>query len=199
MKFKQDCFLRSPEWQDLLSQHSTWPFQTSQQQSLSLRTRLIGILVDLPSLIISAINESSTFLAGWEERVDILILKSYTISANVKKWLVLEAEPLFLWHRSSHQVTHENIYYPDIISGILDCVAHKALLTIDKFLRFLFNLRIKSSKFFGPDGHQQETDQFLDDDETIERWRQRTSAAFRFVQGESEIAAKPLDFGLRQM
>jgi len=119
---------------------------------------------------------------------------------DVKKWLTVEAEPLFLSYASSQQVIQEHINYPDIISGVLDCVANTALLTIDKILRFLCHARLRSSSLAGRSRQQQlETSQLLNDPEIIEKWRQRAITAFKFVQGKSKLAAKPLDFGLRQV
>jgi hypothetical protein len=202
MRFKEHCFLRSPEWQTLLLQSPVWPFQTLQTRSLSLRSRLCGTLVDLPSLIIhcSTIDENQTYQTGWEERSDLLMHKVSMMLEDVKKWLTVEAEPLFLSYASSQQVIKEHINYPDIISGILDCVANTALLTMDKILRFLCHARLRSSSLAGQIRQQQlETSHLLDNPENIERWRQRAITAFNFVQGESELAAKPLEFGLRQI
>jgi hypothetical protein len=138
MRFKEHCFLRSPEWQTLLLQSPVWPFQTLQTRSLSLRSRLCGTLVDLPSLIIhcSTIDENQTYQTGWEERSDLLMHKVSMMLEDVKKWLTVEAEPLFLSYASSQQVIKEHINYPDIISGILDCVANTALLTMDRYCAF---------------------------------------------------------------
>jgi hypothetical protein len=111
---------------------------------------------------------------------------------DVRKWLTVEAEPQFLSYTSSQQVLQEHINYPDIVSGVLDCVAHTALITIDKILRFLCYTRLRSSSLAG------RRRQLLDDPVIIELWRQRAITAFKFVQGESELAAKPLAFGLQQ-
>ena len=202
MRFKEHCFLRSPEWQALLLQSPVWPFQTLQPRALSLRSRLCGTLVDLPSLIIyySTIDENQIYQTGWEEQSDLLMHKASTMFDDVKKWLTVEAEPLFLSYASSQQVIQEHINYPDIISGVLDCVANTALLTIDKILRFLCHARLRSSSLAGRSRQQQlETSQLLNDPEIIEKWRQRAITAFKFVQGKSKLAAKPLDFGLRQV
>ena len=200
MRFKEHCFLHSPEWQALLLQNSVWPFQTLQSRSLSLRTRLCGTLVDLPSLIIhsSTINKNQYYQTGCEEQSDLLMCKACTIFDNVKRWLTVEAEPLFLSNGSSQQAFKEHIDYPDIIAGVLDCVANTALLTIDKILRS--HAKLRSSSLAGRSMQEQlETSQLLDDPEIIQQWRQRAITAFEFVKGESELAAKPLDFGLRQV
>lgn len=130
----------------------------------------------------------------------MLMHKASTIFDNVKKWLTVEAEPLFLSNASSQQVVQEHINYPDLLSGVLDCVANTTLLTIDKILRSLCDARLRSSSLAGQSRQQRlGTNQDLDDPEIIERWSQRAITAFKFVQGESTLAAKPLDFGLRQI
>lgn len=119
---------------------------------------------------------------------------------DVKKWLTVEAEPLFLSYASSQQVVQEHINYPDIVSGVLDCVANTAVLTIDKIMRSLCHLMLRSSSLAGRSGQQGlGTSQLLDDAEIMARRRQRAITAFKFVQGESRLAAKPLEFGLRQI
>jgi len=126
--------------------------------------------------------------------------KAYTIFNDVKKWLAVEAEPLFLSSTSSQQVIQEHINYPDVMAGVLDCVANTALLTIDRIWRLLCHARLGSSSLAGQSERQYpETSQLLDDPEIVKQRRQRTIAAFKFVQGESELAAKPLGFGLQQI
>ena len=135
-----------------------------------------------------------------DELLDALLRKASKISDDVKNWITAEAEPLFLSSVSSQPVNQRRIDYPDVISGVLDCVANTALLTIDNILRFLCHAKLLSSRF--PDGsrqHHLEFSQLLDNQETIKQRHQRAMTAFEFVQGESELAAKPLDFGLRQI
>jgi hypothetical protein len=202
MRFKEHCFLRSPEWQALLLQSPVWPYQTFRSQTLSLRSQLCGTLVDLPSLIIlfSALDENQICQTEWEERSGMLMDKASTMLNDVKRWLIVEAEPLFLSYVSSQEVIQEHINYPDIIAGVLDCVANTAVLTIDKILRSLCHARLQSSSPLGRRGRQHlEISQLLDDPKIIERRRQRAIAAFKFVQGECQLAAKPLEFGLRQI
>ena len=122
------------------------------------------------------------------------------MSNDVKKWIKVEAEPLFTSNASSQRAVQGHIEYPDIISGVLDCVANTALLIIDNILRFLCHAKLRSSCLSGRSRQDWlETSQYLDSQETIEKRRRRAMTAFKFVQGQSELAAKPLDFGLRQI
>ena len=136
----------------------------------------------------------------WDEQLDLLMHNASTMSDDVKELLTLGAEPLFLPYASSHQVGHEYINYPDIIAGVLDCVANTALLTIDKILRLLWHARLRLSSLAGQSAQQgREISQLLDTSEVIQRRRQRANTAFEFVRGESTLAAKPLAFGVRQV
>ena len=132
-----------------------------------------------------------------DELLDSLLRKASKISNDVKTWITAEAEPLFLSSASSLQGP---IQYPDIMSGILDCVANTALLTMNNIVRLLCHARLQLSGLPGQSRqHRLEISQLLDNQETIEQRRERAMTAFEFVWGESEIAAKPLDFGLRQV
>ena len=185
-----------------MSQSPVWPFQNLQSQILGLRSRLLAILVDAPSLVLecSRIHEDQLYRTQSDVRTDSMIHKASKMSDDVKKWITTQAEPLFLSNSSSHQVIQGHVEYPDLISAILDCVANTALLTISNILRFLCHARLRSSSLPGQQRQSHlEASQLLDDQETIEQWRQRAMTAFGFVQGKSEFAAKPLAFGLQQV
>ena len=179
--------MRAPEWQALLSQSPVQPAQTSQPQSWILRSRLISILADLPSLIkaYSTMFEDQ-HRPGWDDKAFLLMLESYTKFQQVQNWLMIEAEPLFLMHGP---FSPEQIHYSDIISGALDCVANTALLTLSSILRSLSGSR----------QIQPETEVYLEDPDIMENQGKRAMAALEFVRGESVIAAKPLEFGLQQV
>lgn len=126
--------------------------------------------------------------------------KASKMFEEVEKWITAEAEPLFLSSPFSHQGIQEHIEYPDIISGVLDCVANTALVTINNILRFLCHARLGSSSLLGRSRqYRLDTGQLLDNQEIIEQRRQRATTAFEFVQWKSDLAAKPLAFGLRQV
>ena len=136
--------------------------------------------------------------AQWNERLPSLIHTAFTISNNVKRWITAEAEPLFLPNASTQPIIRRHMEYPDIISGVLDCVANMTLLTLGKILRFLCNARAHWSIL--PEQtkqYQLECSELLDDAETIEQRSQRVTAAFDFVQRKSYLSAILLEFGLR--
>lgn len=198
LKFKEHCFLSSPEWQGVLQQTATWPYQSTQASSLSLRTRLLTSLADMPSLVIyhAEVNAEEMYQQERKERTDILISKATTMLNDAKNWLTFDAEPLFLSYSVSIQGLHEHISYPDVLAAVLDCVANTALVTIDKILRSLCKSRMVSSILLGEDF---EANEQFDSPEIVEGWRQRAISAFKYVEGKSSIAAKPLDFGVRQI
>ena len=208
MKYREHCFLGYPEWQNLLSQNSSRPFQSSQPPSLSLRTLLATALVDFPSLIIdcSALVESQTYYTGCEERFDLLIQKAISMLTDVTTWLQLKAEPYFMSNTLTYcaptmDYKEENINYPDILIGVLDCVANTAILAIERLLRHLCLARLRScGSAMGPSGPKERGLPWLSDDpERMEQRYQRAVSAFDFVKAESTLAAKPLEFGLQQV
>ncbi len=195
MRFGEDCFLRSPEWQALLFHKEIWPFQATQPRGLTRKNRLMRILVNLPPLVAAVIDPNLLSRRGWKEQVDEIIAGLLKISADVKDWLFVGTEQVMLVHPGGE--SREQLRYPDILAGVTDCVSHRALLQIDEALRYLYRMRSRSNS--GTDGMgniEPGATRLLADPKTVEGWRQRMIDAFVFVKAESEIAAKPLDFGL---
>ena len=207
MKYREHCFLCYPEWQTLLSQNSSWPFQSSQLQSLSLRTLLATTIVHFPSLVIdcSALVESQTHHPGWEERLDSLIQKAISMFTNVTSWLHLKAEPYFMSNTLRYctpTMDYEgHINYPDVLIGVLDCVANTAILAIERLLRrlCLARLRFCGTAIESSWPREHDLTWLSNDPERMKQRYQRTISAFDFVKAESTLAAKPLEFGLRQV
>ena len=208
MKYQEHCFLCYPEWQKLLSQNASWPFQNSQPPSLSLRTQLATNLVNFPSLIIesSALVKSQTYHTGEEERLDILIEKALSMLTNINNWLQLKAEPYFMSNTLTALTpttyhAAEHIYYPDVLTGVLDCVANTAILAIEQLLRRLCLARLRScGSAMGSSRPKERGLPWLSDDpEYMRRRHQRAKSALDFVKAESTLAAKPLEFGLQQV
>lgn len=208
MKYREHCFLCFPEWQHLLAQNSSWPFQSSQPQSLSLRTLLATTIVDYPSLIIdcSALVESQTYHTEWEERLDLLIQKAISMLTKVTNWLHLKAEP-YLMSNTLTKFTptmgyeEEHIDYPDVLIGVLDCVANTAILAIEQLLRRLCLARLKSCGSVMESSWPKERGSpwLSDDPEHMKPRCRRAISALGFVKAESTLAAKPLEFGLQQV
>ena len=208
MKYREHCLLCYPEWQHLLSQSSSWQFQSSQPLSLSLRTLLATTLVEFPSLMIdcSALAENQTYHTGWGERLDLLIQKAIRMLTNVTNWLYLEAEPYFMSNTLTYVTPtrgykEEQINYPDVLIGVLDCVANTAILAIERLLRRLCLARIQSCGSAMESSWPKDLGLpwLSDDPERMKQRYQRAISAFDFVKAESTLAAKPLEFGLRQV
>ncbi|PVH88651.1 hypothetical protein DL98DRAFT_580217 [Cadophora sp. DSE1049] len=198
IRFRETCFMSSPEWRALLFCNPTWPFQIHQSPSLKSRTRLIGILVDLPSLVSSAAAENVSSESRPDQRIDDLIARFCQISLEIRSLLELEVEPILVRNPSSQKT--DLIQYPDLIAAINDCVSHKALLMIGKALRILLQKRSRSSRPSISEPHKiTQATILLRDARTSEIWRQRLINAFNFVQRECQFAAKPLEFGLRHV
>jgi hypothetical protein len=152
----------------------------------------------MPSLVTyhSNANADEMYHGEGKKQADLLIRKATAMLNDVKNWLIFEAEPLFLSYSSSPQGLQEHINYPDLLSGVSDCASNTALITIDRILRSLCNAKMVSSILMGENF---EVSEQFDAPEIVEGWKRRAVSAFEFVKGKSVIAAKPLDFGIRQI
>jgi len=138
--------------------------------------------------------------AEFEEQFGFLVHEASSIFDEIETWLTVEAEPFFFTHTSPQDVIRDHIKYPDIVLRVLDSVANTALLTINKILRLLHHTKLRLCCEQGQNWQlQMETSRHFEDPNIIELQRQRVRTAFNFVQGESILAAKPLEFGLRQV
>ena len=158
--------------------------------------------MEFPSLVIycSRLNQDQINQTLLDGQSDWLMHTASKMSDDVKNWITTEAEPLFFSNTSSSQrIIQGHIEYPNLVSGVLDCVANTALLTIDKVRRFLYQARLRANSPLGRSRQDLlESSQLLDSRETIEQQGRRAMAALDFVKRESNLAAKPLEFGLRQ-
>ena len=201
MKLQEHSFLSRPEWQSLLVESPSWPFHSSQAQSLTLKTQLHVILLDAPSLIIDcgAMNLRDQFQNGWQERLNVLMIKVASKFDELENWLVIEAGPLFFDQVTSQELSQEQEHYTDLICAVVDSVCNTALLILDNLFRGLSSLKLQSTNSSGDD-----TPQWLErmvlfrDLEDSEYRRRRMLRAFHSVQRESTLAARPLRFGLQQ-
>lgn len=203
MRSKESCFLNSPDWKELLSQQNpVWPFQRSQPRTMSLRFQLHRLLVNLPELLLqySKLTKKTTMYDRvWEHDSDLVMHKADKIFSDVQRWLFVEFAPLLVPSHTptkANDVQEQHIPYPDIVAGVLDCVAHTSLIALQKILRSCYRTRQNA-----PQGDCQNAISQLFEKDTVstERWMQRAVTSFEFVKGESTLAAKPLAFGLRQI
>ncbi|PQE29560.1 C6 zinc finger domain protein [Rutstroemia sp. NJR-2017a BBW] len=191
IKSGKDCYLRQPQWRSLLATTSPWPddvIYRKQIASLRLRVELCDHLQEIPALLADLYTLQSRH-EGAPSRIELMgrALEAYD---NMASWLYDCFDPHCALDFS--ETSPKSFRYPDIIAGVVDCVANTALLTLDKMICFLYhgNLPnpITTSLHHGDSEEQR----------TIQKWHQRAVCAFEYVRGESTIAAKPLEFGLRQ-
>lgn len=140
IKAREHCFLCAPEWQALLTvTDKSRPFQAAQSWSLS--TSLLSRVIDLPSLIIdSSEMERIDCLAqaGQNQRLNALINRVMATSENIKSWLHAEAAGLSASSKPLHAVDAikgKDLVYADVLSGILDCIAHTALISLTRLVQ----------------------------------------------------------------
>ncbi|TGO10344.1 hypothetical protein BTUL_0137g00010 [Botrytis tulipae] len=188
-RFKEDCYLRQPEWRALLATTSTWPTNAitmKELKSLELRTQLCVQLFEIPSILM----EASSFLQNFGGLSSagshpVFMDNIVEICSRMKAWLNSGVEPHIL--SNTWDTAGATVQYSDPIAGVVDCVANITLLTLDKVICLLYHGSVAT--------HAVET---FDDPEVVERWYRRAIKAYDFVQGKSIIAAKPLGIGLQQ-
>ncbi|KAF7924930.1 uncharacterized protein EAE98_007018 [Botrytis deweyae] len=187
-RFKEDCYLRQPEWRALLATTSAWPsntITTKELKSLELRIELCHQLFEIPSILMEAssfLQNSGGLLAG---SYPIFMDNILEICSKMKAWLSCGVEPHIFpnpWDKAG-----ATVQYSDPIAGVVDCVANTTLLTLDKVICSLYHGSMAT--------HAVDT---FDDPEVVEGWYRRAIKAYDFVQSESTFAAKPLGIGLRQ-
>jgi hypothetical protein len=169
-----------------------FPYHTTQPHSLTLRTQCWTILSELPSLFfqfssLSPPNQnpaSSHF--DLDSGLDQLALKADNLFNTITAWVEEEREMLC------------PAAYADVISGVMDCSVSMALVSLSKMMASLQRVRSLSSS---PESlsSTQNSQAKWEDPEMIEHWKNRAVTAFAFVQGESMVAAKVLDFGMEQL
>ena len=125
---------------------------------------------------------------------------------NVINWLHLKAEPYIKSNTLTYctptmDYEEEHVNYPDVLIGVLDCVANTAILAIERLLRRLCLAKIQScSSVMGPNWPKEHGLPWLSNDpEHIKPRCRRAMSALDFVKAESTLAAKPLEFGLQQV
>jgi hypothetical protein len=121
--------------------------------------------------------------------LDNLTLQASTLLTTIKSWL-----------EANESDTFNPTAYPDVVSAVLDCTATMALLTLSNILSSLQKVRSRSSSPESPPSSMQiYARDWREDPRIIEEWKLRAVTAFRFVQRESMIASKVLDFGMEQL
>ncbi|KAF7950163.1 hypothetical protein EAE96_007458 [Botrytis aclada] len=186
--FKEDCYLRLPEWRLLLANTSKWPSNAitmNELRSLELRIELCHQLFELPSIFKEAstfLQDSGGLLAG---SYPVFMDRMLETCSRMKAWLSSGVEPHIYPNQWDTEGT--TVQYSDPIAGVVDCVANTTLLTLDRVICSLYHGIMATHAF----------DTF-DDPEIVEGWYRRALVAYDFVQGESTLAAGPLEIGLRE-
>jgi hypothetical protein len=176
MKFKEECFLLQPEWQAILEGELSTQVSSVLEQTFRLKSKFCAISVRLPSLILNAQNED---YIPYNE-TSRLIEQASEIMDAIQKWLSV-AEEFFQHHASRNPVAP----YPNVLSGVMDCVAHTTLDAVHKIRQSLYMRLDPGAPVLN--------------ESTVLEWRRRSISSFQHVKAESETAAKPLEFGIRQI
>ena len=134
---------------------------------------------------------------GWKEQCEQLRLQASAMLDASIAWLAVEIDPCFPSSIATPESVEGEVYvYPDLIFGVVDCVANTAILTLHNVL---YVLRQRQGASGLDEGSERPTSrELLGDGSMIEHRRRRAMRAMEFVRTQSTLAAKPLELGLQR-
>jgi hypothetical protein len=177
--------------------------------SLSLRSKLCDLLVDIPDLL-SELSKSSDLdgsrsldQSDPERRHERKLLRPNAMNRSIETWYANELEPLLLACGSPpnaslksngpawdiHTDTGKVFEYPELLLAVLDCVSNSVLVRLEELLLTLTSASLQQHKNLN----------FTLCPATIARRQATIRKSFNFVKRHSKVAAKPLEFGLQQL
>ncbi|KAJ9213931.1 transcriptional regulator family: Fungal Specific TF [Paecilomyces variotii] len=202
----RECFLSQLQWRQLLQSPAVFPISKG-PPSLSLRSKLCDLLVDGPDLLSEASKLSMLEASGLyrqselERQRDHVIYRAVSMKQSIERWYIEEFEPSLLAHRplanaSTKAVPPSGLQsnlgiprYPEVLFGVLDCISNSVLIRLDELL-----LSLTAGSLGGHNGAAAAVDP------NITAQRQETvRTSFNSVRQSSRVAAKPLEFGMRQI
>jgi hypothetical protein len=203
----EDCFLAQPQWRKALSLHyDPKPPPSHKLEAIELRNALCDLLVDVPGMV----QETQELLASpathLEEadhltRLERTLRRALRMKDGINSWygVLAEAAP---YDATQGRIIMDgaaetgvrcsaSLDRPNLLYTVLDCVANSVLARLDGMLLVL------SSLLRGSLGDECLAGTFALSG--VEARRQTARAAFELVKSKSPVAAKSLEFGLRQI
>ncbi|KAJ9297387.1 hypothetical protein DTO271G3_4680 [Paecilomyces variotii] len=203
----QECFLSQLRWRQLLQSPAIFSISKG-PPSLSLRSKLCDLLVDGPDLLSEASKLSRLEASGLhhqfelERQLDRVLYRAVSMKRSIERWYIEEFEPSLLAHRSLANASTKAAppsdlqsklgipRYPEVLFGVLDCVSNSVLVRLDELLLSL------TAESLGR--HNGSAAAVVDPDITAQR-QETVRTSFDSVRQSSRVAAKPLEFGMRQI
>lgn len=181
--------------------------------SYAARSRLCCSLVDLSEIAVdfsSIVNEThsqSVQNFRQDHQLSGLLHRALVVRDNIETFLSQELEQCAQVHCLSIRQTCVTtaqyaepsigslVTYPDMLMGVLDCVANTVFINVDRMIYHL-DQRV-CQQLAEPESLAARS--VTADPATVEKRRQRVRSSYNFVKAKSTLAAKPLDFGMRQI
>ncbi|EXJ67154.1 uncharacterized protein A1O5_09801 [Cladophialophora psammophila CBS 110553] len=192
----QECFLSRRQWRQLLKSSSN-PVITEESASISLRSELCEFLVDVPGLIREASNtayqtlNSDTDSTELTERRKNAILQIKFVKHAFEWWYCTKIAPLRSISGALQQAKAERNCnrspQDELLLAVVDCGSNSIMIKLDMLWASL-----------DPDLETHKVD-VLAYQEAQERRKMMMYQSLQFVRAKSLVAAKPLEFGLRQL
>lgn len=192
-----------PQWRELLTD-SKEQGTSERSKTFSLRSEMCGFLMDIPDVIteVSHISDLAKALDAkpldFADRLEDAFRHTLSMKTAIESWYDAKVEPRLCSCPAPFSASHclgETVDtgahkgQPALLAAIVACVSNSAMVRLD----MLLNTLISSSAF--------EHDEPRPDHRsaTIARRQAIVHQSFNFVKEVSAVAAKPLEFGLRQL
>lgn len=195
-KAGRGCFLSQPAWRELL--RSSTSIADCDDSSIALRGQLCDFLVDVPQLIDEAMgiaqqteleNDDPTDLT--ERRASVL-LRMTSLRQALECWYLAKVSPrrwiLSVPPTSKPRITNkQGAPYEELLFAVVDCASNSILLKLDAVI-----LRMTTrSAGNGLDVSIQQS--------SLRTRQLAIHESLNYVRQRSLVAAKPLEYGLRQL
>lgn len=171
--------------------------------SIRLRTQLCDFLVEIPDLI----SDMADLIApptdvlmdpielAYQQRT--VIFRAAILKRDMEAWYTEQLQPSRLDSNTSKEdslvskrdIPADGIAYPEILHAVVDCVSNSVLLRLDEMLLAL--LSVSTERY-------NDLELFIASNSTSKRLN-IVRRSYEFVKRRSRVAAKPLEFGLKQL
>ncbi|KAF5856119.1 hypothetical protein ETB97_007859 [Aspergillus alliaceus] len=186
---RRPCFLADSPWREFLQQTKETASGSS-SRAFALRSKLCDWLVDIPVLL----REMSGVLQSGDHEMQLasLVQRSTVIHDQIEGWYLKEVVPITVFgHRQEdfNAPFYTPVEYSQLLLAVLDCVVNSTLSVLEDAISTCtpppLQLGCNRSKAYYA---------------SMIAGRQQTAMnALGYVRGYSAVAAKPLEFGLKQL
>ncbi|EXJ84968.1 hypothetical protein A1O3_05643 [Capronia epimyces CBS 606.96] len=206
---ERQCFLSHKHWRDLLETSRRLDVG-KEPRGFSLRAELCEFLVEVPSLIAEVSYVSKHMDANDITSVDFAnrhqkaLLRTLALKRSLESWYSAKLEPQRpspIFQSNDQQLVRADgavtrmpgdqpkFAYPELLSAVADCVSNSLMVRLGMLLSSMLSIS----------PYQRDRVDLYPCLGVMLRRRDAASQSLDIVRSISHVAAKPLDFGLRQL